>query len=182
MSTLQNKPVALWFELKGGINLWSFLMRAQSSQCRIAKLSQWQYRGELIWSELQILYLLHLNLTTLQKQHWLNRDDGAMSFSTVYFGSFAALLCTASNDVPGLTISLGGTGQCCMAGVSRGDRLFSCFEFPSLMAVNPLPAGVAGSHLQHSSQTRLELISAEPKPPASPCGSAQQGLTPVALV
>lgn len=64
-----------------------------------------------------------------------------------------------------------------MAGVSRDDRLFPCFEFLSLMAMNPLPAGVSGSHLQHLSQARLELISVEPKPPASPGSTAQQGLT-----
>ena len=54
-----------------------------------------------------MLYLLHMNLTAQQNQHWVNRDDGAVSSSIAYSGSFTALVCTATDDVPGLAISSG---------------------------------------------------------------------------
>lgn len=96
------------------------------------------------------------NLTAQQNQHWLNRVDSAVSFSTVYSGSFAALVCTAADDVPGLASSFAGGGQHGMAGVSMDHSLSPCLEFLSPMAANPHPVGVARSHFQHSSHTRLE--------------------------
>lgn len=54
-----------------------------------------------------MLLLLHMNLTARQNEHWVNRDDGAASSSIVYSGSFTALVCTATDDVPGLAISSG---------------------------------------------------------------------------
>ena len=89
------KTNLLHCDLNLGISLWSSLMRAPSSQCRTTTLSQWQYKGQFIWSGLQVLYLLHMNLTTQQKQHWVNRDDGAVPFSTLFW--FFCSSCLHSN-------------------------------------------------------------------------------------
>lgn len=116
-----------------------------------------------------------MNLTAQLKLHWVNGDDGEVSSSTVCSGSFPALVCTATDDVPVLAVPSGGVGQCSTAGVNVDDSLSPCFEFLSPMAANPFPVGVARSHLQHSSQARLEPISQEPNPPSPPWGCAQEG-------
>lgn len=46
-----------------------------------------------------------MNFTAQKNQHWVNRDDGTVSFSTVCSGYFISLICTATGDVPGLAVS-----------------------------------------------------------------------------
>lgn len=112
----------MWFEINRGTNLWSSFLHAQNSQCRSMKLSQRQYKRQFIWSGLQILYLVHMNLTAQQNQHQVNRHNGTVSFSTVCSYLHSSWWCPRRGHMV-------GAGQCSMARTSVDDILLPCFEF-----------------------------------------------------
>lgn len=162
MSALQNKPVALWFEL-GGINLWC----AESSQCRTTKLSQRQYKGQLIWSGLQVLYLLRMNLTTsLGKQRWW---CCVLWHSLFWLFRCSCLHSIATDDVPGLAILSVGRRPVWHSRSQCGWQLVPLLwvsephdskATSSWGGQNPLPAFIpsqAGAHLPGIKTIHLSL-------------------------
>lgn len=160
MSTLWTKPVALWFELKAGINLCSSLVACSVSAGQGSFLHGNIKDSSFDQGFRYYFYYIQKKFGSTQNQHWVNREVVQCPFAQPILEPL--LLLSARNHPsprPGHLIR--GVGQ--HSRINVEDNLSPCFQSLSAMAAESLPVELVRSNSSiHPIQAGAHLSRAQP--------------------